>query len=188
MTCPKPVTQQPVKVNFRLGPVPFTWHSLISIARTDAWLKNTSCPWKIRTHPKPIVQIFPHNSNELRYRHNMFYYNICRFNILNWIQNVKLSACVTLIFYGWHRKTIGHLFYTTLNFLIHFKALRKFKLELQSGNPRFGSILVIFCHVWTWNLMDNIGKQHGTSLILCHAFCIVSKPCVNSNGLQSGNA
>ena len=41
-------------------------------------------------------------------------------------------------------KIIGHLFYTTLSLVQHFKAIGMFKLELQSGNAQFGSKLVIF--------------------------------------------
>ena len=41
---------------------------------------------------------------------------------------------VTLKFYGWPWKTIGHLFYATSGFVHHFTAIREFKLELQSGN------------------------------------------------------
>ena len=49
---------------------------------------------------------------------------------------------LTLKFDTW--KTIGHLFYTTLSFVHHFKAMSEFKLELQSGNAQFGSKLMIF--------------------------------------------
>ena len=45
--------------------------------------------------------------------------------------------CVTLKFDGWHRKTIGHLFYAMLSFVHHFKAIGEFKLELQSGIAQF---------------------------------------------------
>ena len=51
---------------------------------------------------------------------------------------------VTLKFDGWPWKTIGHLFYTTLSFVHHFKATSEFKPELQSGNAQFGSKSVIF--------------------------------------------
>ena len=51
---------------------------------------------------------------------------------------------VTLKFDGWHWKTIGHLFYAMLSFVYHFKAIGAFKLELQSGNARFGSKSAIF--------------------------------------------
>ena len=42
-------------------------------------------------------------------------------------------------------KKIGHLFYTTLSFVQHFKAIGIFKLELQSGNAQFGSKFAFFC-------------------------------------------
>ena len=51
---------------------------------------------------------------------------------------------VNLKFDEWPWKTIGHLFYTTSNFVHHFKAISEFKLELQSGNPQFGSKSTIF--------------------------------------------
>ena len=41
---------------------------------------------------------------------------------------------VTLKFDGWPWKTIGHLFYATSRFVLHFIAICEFKLELQSGN------------------------------------------------------
>ena len=101
--------------------------------------------------------------------------------ISNWIQIVNFSACVTLKFDGWPKKTIGHVFYTMSSFVNHFKSIAEFKLELQSGNAQFGSILAIFFPVWPWNLMDNIGKQQGTSSILHQALCIISNPSVKSN-------
>ena len=66
---------------------------------------------------------------------------------------------MTLKFDGWPWKTIGHLFYTTLRFVHHFKAVGEFKLELQSGNAQFGSKSAIFCPVWPWNLTDDLDKQ-----------------------------
>ena len=45
---------------------------------------------------------------------------------------VKIDAFfsrVTLKFDGWPSKTIGHLFYTTSNFVQHFVAIDEFKLE-----------------------------------------------------------
>ena len=47
-------------------------------------------------------------------------------------------------FDGWPPKTIGHLFYTALSFLRHFKAVGEFKLELQSGNAQLGSKSAFF--------------------------------------------
>ena len=45
---------------------------------------------------------------------------------------------MTSKFNGWPRKIIGHLFYTTSSFVHHFKSISEFKLELQSGNAKFG--------------------------------------------------
>ena len=89
-----------------------------------------------------------------------------------WIQTVgtvqkcsiRVEICdflsrVTLKFDGWPRKTILHLFYATLSFVHHFKAIGEFKLELQSGNAQFRSKSAIFCPMWPWNLMDDLEKQ-----------------------------
>ena len=65
---------------------------------------------------------------------------------------------VTLKFDGWPWKTTGHLFYATLSFMHHFKAISEFKLELQSGNAQFGSKSAIFYPMWPWNLMDHLEK------------------------------
>ena len=88
----------------------------------------------------------------------LYYIKLCAsFQIHQWIQTrvtvrkcsilVKIGdflPCLTLKFDGWPWKTIGHLSYTTLSFVQHFKAIDIFKLELQSGNAQFGSKLVIF--------------------------------------------
>ena len=92
----------------------------------------------------------------------LYYVKLCAsFQIHQWIQTgvtvrkfsipVKTGdflSCVTLKFDGWPRKTIGHLFYTMLSFVPHFKAIGEFKLELQSRNA-----------VWTLNLTDDLEKQ-----------------------------
>ena len=57
-------------------------------------------------------------------------------------------SCMTLKFDGWPWKTIGHLFYTTISFVQHFKAIGIFKLELQSGNAQLASKLVFFVPLW----------------------------------------
>ena len=59
----------------------------------------------------------------------------------------------------WPRKTIGHLFYATSNFVHHFVPIGEFKLELQSGNAQSGSNSTIFRAVRPWNLTDDLAKQ-----------------------------
>ena len=88
----------------------------------------------------------------------LYYIKLCAsFQIHWWIQTgVTVRKCsiwvkigdflsrVNLKFDGWPWKIIGHLFYTTLSLVQHFKAIGIFKLELQSGNAQFGSKLAIF--------------------------------------------
>ena len=75
---------------------------------------------------------------------------------------------VTLKFDGCPCKTIGHLFYTIESFVHHFKAIREFKLELQSGNAQFGSKLVILCpfEIWWMTLKNN--RAHS---LCCFKLC-----------------
>ena len=79
--------------------------------------------------------------------------------ISNWIQIVDFSACVTLKFDGWPKKTIGHIYYTMSSFVNHLKSIGEFKLELQSSNAQFGSILSIFfprdLEIWWITLKNN---------------------------------
>ena len=132
----------------------------------------------------------------------LYYVKLCvSFQIHRWIQTgvtvrkrwfrVKIgdfSSRITLKFDGWPWKTAGHLFYATRSFVHHFKALGEFKLELQSGNAQFRSKSAIFFPVWPWNLMDDLGKQQGTSSMLLQALCIISQPLVNSNWSHSPEA
>ena len=55
-----------------------------------------------------------------------------------------LLSRVTLKFYGWAWKTMGHLLYVASSFMHHFKAIGVLKLELQSGIAQFGSKSTIF--------------------------------------------
>ena len=73
--------------------------------------------------------------------------------------NHRFLAGVTLKFDGWPRKIIRHVFYTTWSFVYHFISISEFKLELQSGNAKFGSNSTIFRAVWPWNLKDDLEKQ-----------------------------
>ena len=105
----------------------------------------------------------------------LYYIKLCAsFQIHRWSQTwvtvqkrsirVKIGnflSHVTLKFYGWPWKTIGHLFCTTLSFVQHFKAIGIFILELQSRNEQFRS--TIFLAMWPWNLTDDLeqGKFEG---------------------------
>ena len=84
---------------------------------------------------------------------------------------VDFSARVTLKFDGWPWKIIGHLFYTTSNFVHHFKAIGEFKLELQSGNVQFGSKSAIFfvpCDLEIWWMTF---KNNRAPLLCCLKLC-----------------
>ena len=84
-------------------------------------------------------------------------------------------SCMTLKFDGWPWKIIGHLFYTTLSFVQHFKAKGIFKLELQSGNAQFGSKLTIFCPGWLWKMVYDLENSRAPLLYyvkLCAPFQI----------------
>ena len=60
---------------------------------------------------------------------------------LNSRQNRRVFfSRVTLKFYGWPSKTIGHLFHATSSFVHHFVPIGELKLELQSGNAQLGQI------------------------------------------------
>ena len=80
-----------------------------------------------------------------------------------WVKIGDFLGLVTLKFYGWPPKTIGHLFYATSSFVQHFVAIGEFRLELQSGNAKSGSKSTIFWAVWPWNLTNDLqqGKSEG---------------------------
>ena len=86
----------------------------------------------------------------------------------------KSAIClshVTLKFDGWPRKTTGHLFYATLSFVHHFKAIGDFKLELQSRNAPFGSKSAIFLSRVTLKFDGWHWKNNRTPLLWCFKLC-----------------
>ena len=93
--------------------------------------------------------------------------------ISNWSQIVDSSACVTLKFDGWPKKTIRHIFYTMSSFVNHLKSIGEFKLELQSGNAQLGSILAIFflrdIEIW-WITLENNREPLLYYIKLCASF------------------
>ena len=91
-----------------------------------------------------------------------------------WVKIDDFLSRVTLKFDGWPSKTIGHLFYATSSFVLHFIATGEFKLELHSGNAQSGSNSTIVSAVWPWNLTGDLEKQWGTSWTLLQVVCIIS--------------
>ena len=77
----------------------------------------------------------------------------------NMSQNGWFFPPVMSKFDRWPWKTIGHLFYATSSFVFHFIAICQFKMELQSGNVKFGSKSAIFCpcdlEIWRMTLKNN---------------------------------
>ena len=88
---------------------------------------------------------------------------------------LAIFSRVILKFDGWHRKTIGHIFYATSSFVHHFIAISEFKLQLQSRNAQVRSKSAIsVCPMWPWKLTDDIEKPYGTSSMLLQTLCIIS--------------
>ena len=90
----------------------------------------------------------------------------------------KLAIClsrVTLKIDGWPWKTIGHLPYTASNFVHHSTAIGAFKLELQSGNPQYGSQSATFFSCvtlkfdgWPWKTIGH--RPLLSNIKLCASF------------------
>ena len=94
---------------------------------------------------------------------------------------------VTLKFYQWPWKTIGHFFCATSSFVQYFVPIGEFKLELQSGNAQFGS-KSFFSHMtfklngWPWKTTGHLSYD---TLSFVHHFNAIAKFKLK---LQSGNA
>ena len=80
---------------------------------------------------------------------------------------------VTQKFEGWPWKSIGHLSYAVSSFVHHFIAIGKFKLELQSGNAKFGSNRRSFkpcdLEIW-WMTLKNNRAPLLSNIKLCASF------------------
>ena len=80
---------------------------------------------------------------------------------------------VTLKFDRWPWKTTGLLFYANSSFLHHFIAIGQSKLELESGNSKFGSksAILVLCDLEIWRMtLENNGAPHLTYFKLCASF------------------
>ena len=123
------------------------WNQIgVTVGNTQFWSKSTIfCPQNL--------------TNDLDQSEFEGFDSCNRPSNLKLDSNRQFSACVTVKFDGWPRKTIGHFFFTTSSLVHHSKSIGEFKLHLQSRNAQFGSNLVIFYPVWPWNLMNDIEKQ-----------------------------
>ena len=104
-----------------------------------------------------------------------------------------LLSHVTFKFDGWHWKTVGQPFYTTSSCVLYFKATGEFKLELQSGNTRFGSKSAMFVSRvtlkfdgWPWKIM---GQLFHTISSFVHNFKAIDefKHTLQSRSAQFGS-
>ena len=77
---------------------------------------------------------------------------------LNWNQNGWFFVRCDVEIWRMTLKNNRHLFYATSSFVHRFVAIDLFKLELQSGNIKFGSKSTIFYPVRPWNSIDNLEK------------------------------
>ena len=75
-----------------------------------------------------------------------------------WVQIRDYLSRVTLKFVRWLWKSKGLYFYAASGFVHHFITTSEFRLELQSGNAKFGTKSAIFCPVWPWNSTDDLEK------------------------------
>ena len=97
-------------------------------------LKFYGWPWKTTGH--------------LFYTHSSFMYHFIaigrfRFDLQSGNSQIGSNLTifwlpVTLKFYRWHWKTIGHLFYNNSSVMHSFIAIGRFRFELQSGNAQIG--------------------------------------------------
>ena len=81
---------------------------------------------------------------------------------------------MTLKFDGWPWKTIEHLFYTTSNFVHHFKSIGKVKLELQSGNAQLGPSALAVPELLSNGGGKNVGHSPAESGTDFWALCTTS--------------
>ena len=101
---------------------------------------------------------------------------------------VIFFAPVTSKFDRWPWKTIGHIFSATSSFVLHLIAIYQFKVEFQSGNPKFGSKSAIFVsrvtlkfNGWPWKTIGHLFYAPSSFVYHFIAFCEIKMK------LQSGN-
>ena len=76
-----------------------------------------------------------------------------------WVEIDEFLSWATLKFIGWHWKTIGHLFYTTLRFAHHFKQSVKSNLryspETLNSVPNRQFFVTCDLEIWQMTLKNN---------------------------------
>ena len=77
-------------------------------------------------------------------------------------------SCVTLKFYGWPWKTIGHLFYATLSFVHHFKAIGNSNFSYSPETLNSGQNQWFFCALEIWQMTL---KNKRAPLLCCFKLC-----------------
>ena len=80
--------------------------------------------------------------------------------LLKFVPNHRFFSPCDIEIWWMTLKILGHIFYTKLSIVHHFKSIGEFKLKLQSGNAQFGSKLAIFCvpcdhEIWWMTLKNN---------------------------------
>ena len=123
-------------VTVRKRPIWFKLNDFLSRVtfKLDRW------PWKTIGHIFYDTLSFVHHFNAIAKLKLKLQSGNAQFGSKSTIFFYRVAAK----FYGWHWRTIGHLFYATTSFVHHFVAIGEFKLELQSGNAHFGSKSTIF--------------------------------------------
>ena len=129
-------------------------------------LKFDWWPWKI------IGQIFYITSSCVHYLKPLseFELQLLSGNAQFGWKSAILLPCVNLKLNGWPWETIGILFYITLSFVHHFKAIGEFKLKLQSETLNSGQNGQIFapCDLKIWWITF---KNNRAPLLCCCKLC-----------------
>ena len=117
--------------------------------RGDIWFRKKNKTMCRATSPTTLYNLFPPSKSK-----RFVTYSECKISKANLrdliaatglVILLKLNSnhlyfrCMTFRFNGRPHKTIGQLFLAMSSFVHYFKTISEFRLELQSGNARFGS-------------------------------------------------
>ena len=139
------------RVTVRKRPI---WVKIDGFFLSHVTLKFDKWPWKTIGHLFYATSSFVHH-----------FIAICEFKMELQSRKAKFGSksiylsYVTFKFDRWPWETIGHLFYASSSFVHHFIAICEFEMELQSENAKFGSKSAFVCHVWPWNLTNDLEKH-----------------------------